>query len=135
MYTLSLKITGETSEGDEIDLTLLRCEKCKDSMRTKNKDEPDSNRFCDIVSSKIHQTRRKKGMHTNKVNLEISLIQYGTGAIRDAVQVHFRCTPVKCHKMKSFVRLELLLSNMKGEIVTKPNQSANIYFRTVSIFT
>ena len=60
-YSIWLKVTGETNEGEEIDLTMSRCEKCKARMRTKNKDEPDSPRFCDVVSSKIVQTRRKGG--------------------------------------------------------------------------
>lgn len=81
-------------------------------MRSKNKEESESSRFVDILSSKIQQTRKREG------------------SSRDAIQLHFHCTPVKCHKLKSFVTLEISLVDEVGNILTAPKQSAKMYFRT-----
>ena len=113
-YFLCLKLTGETNEGEQIDLTMSRCDKCKQRMKSKNKDEPESPRFCDVMTNKIQQTRKREG------------------SSRDAIQIHFRCTPVKCHKLKSFVTLEIVLIDSNGNTVSKPNQIAKMHFRTVS---
>jgi hypothetical protein len=111
-FSLWIQITGETTEGEQVNLTNCRCEKCKQRMRLKSKDEPESPRFMDVLACRLQQTRKREG------------------ASRDAIQVHFRCTPVKCHKLKSFVRVEFVLIDSLGNIVSKPNQSTLMHFRT-----
>jgi hypothetical protein len=93
-------------------LIYFRCEKCKQRMRSKNKEEAESSRFVDVLNSKIQQTRKREG------------------SSRNAIQLHFHCTPVKCHKLKSFVTLEISLLDHMGNIITAPHQSAKMYFRT-----
>jgi hypothetical protein len=111
-FVLYIKVVGESSKGELVDLTHLRCDKCKQRMRNKNKEESESNRFVDVLSSKIQQTRKREG------------------SARDAIQLHFHCTPVKCHKLKSFVTLEIALVDHFGRVITAPNQSAKMNFRT-----
>jgi hypothetical protein len=111
-YALYIKVVGESSKGELVDLTHDRCDKCKQRMRNKNKEEPESNRFVDVLSSKIQQTRKREG------------------SARDAIQLHFHCTPVKCHKLKSFVTLEIVLVDHYGRVITAPKQSAKMNFRT-----
>ena len=117
-YSLWMKLTGETEDGIEIDLTMSRCDKCKYRMMYRNRDEANSSRFCDVMSSKLTTTRRRGG-----------------GVTYDALQIQFRCTPVKCHKLSSVVTLELFLVDAFGKIVSKPNQKAKMKFRTVRILT
>ena len=58
-FLLRLKITCESDDGKVHDLTMSRCDTCQDRMLEKNKDEPNSPRFCDVLSNKIIQTRRR----------------------------------------------------------------------------
>ena len=65
-YFVWFKFIGDTPDGKKVDLSFSRCEKCKSRMRTKNKEDPESDRFCDVLSSSIIQTRKIEG---NRINL------------------------------------------------------------------
>ena len=112
-YILNLKVIGYTNDGNEIDLTNSRCEKCQNRLKSKNNIDAESSRFCDVMSSKIIQTRKTNGL------------------FHDAIQIQFRCTPVRCHGIKSYVTLELTLHGSAGEIVSLPHQCGKVHFRTV----
>ena len=54
------------------------------------------------------------------------------GASQEGIQIQFRCTPVKCHRLTSMVTMEAILTDINGNVVSKPNQSASMHFRSVS---
>ena len=60
-YAMWFKVTGESEEGETVDLTWSRCKNCRQKMGSISKDEANSNRFCDVLTSKILQTRKTKG--------------------------------------------------------------------------
>ena len=73
-YIMLFNFYGENSEGKKVDLTFSRCDKCKSKMKLKNKEDSESDRFCDIMSNAIIQTRRIEGVTIKHKNVEANLL-------------------------------------------------------------
>ena len=57
-------------------------------------------------------------------------INFTIGSPQNAIKVQFRCTPVKCHRLTTAVTMEIILSDLNGNVVSKPNQYGSMHFRS-----